>query len=125
MVESPKVSSAIFHPEVLNLPFLPHLRDRTKLSQIEASKDPHIQQALCILRSSEYQEAQSIPSRVCSVLEAARHSIATITPKANLRDVARFLPKEDHIKKMDDALEDLTVQGKFKDVVKLEEENKV
>ena len=34
---------AIFHPELLNLPFFPHLRERMKLafvSQIEASRGP-------------------------------------------------------------------------------------
>ena len=37
--------TAVFHPEVLNLPFLPHLREKAKLafvSQIEASIGTHI-----------------------------------------------------------------------------------
>ena len=95
------------------------------VTQIETSKDPCIKQVLSILRSSEYYEAQSIPSSVCSILEAARHSIATITPSVSLNGVARFLLKEDHIREVDDILEDWTVQGKFKDMIKVEEENKV
>ena len=56
---------AVFHPEVLNLPFFPHLREKVKLafvSEIEESRDPYIRQAQDILNLPEYKNAQSIPS---------------------------------------------------------------
>ena len=40
-----------------------------------------------------------------------------------LNDVATYL-REDHTKAMDDILEELSIQGKFKDVTRLKEENK-
>ena len=60
--------AAIFHPKVLNLPFLPQLRERAKLafvSQIEAFKDGYIRQALAILSLPEYRNARSIPCTSC------------------------------------------------------------
>ena len=106
----------MFHPEVFTFPFLLHLRDRANLSftsQIVASKEPCNKRALCTLRSPGYQEAELIPSRVCSVSEAARHSFTTITLKPSLRNVTRFLFMEYHIKETDNTLEALMVQGKL------------
>ena len=119
--------AAIFHPEVLNLPFLPHLRERAKLafvSQIEASKDPYIRQALDILNLPEYRNAQSIPPCVISTLQAAKQSISSITPRMSIKKTAKILLKDHHIQQWNSALDQLTVQSKFKDVVMLEEENK-
>ena len=42
---------------------------------------------------------------------------------AKLKSVAKSLLKKDQVKNMDDTLEELSVQGKFKDVICLEEEN--
>ena len=44
--------ASIFHTEVLNLPFFSHMREKAELafvSQIEATKDPQIRQALAML----------------------------------------------------------------------------
>ena len=76
--------ASVFHPEVLNLPFLPQLRERAKLafvSQVEATKDPLIKQALVVIQTPEYQQLQSIPIQCISVLEAAKRSVLLSTPK--------------------------------------------
>ena len=66
--------AGIFHPEVLNFQFLPHLRERSKLafaSQIETSNNPDIRQEQTILNLPEYKNAQLIPPHVISTLQAA------------------------------------------------------
>ena len=116
----------ISHPEVLNLPFLAHLRERAKLefvSQIEASRDPYIRQAQTILNLPEYRNAQSIPPCVTSMLEAAKQSAASITPRVSVKKTAELLLRDQHIQEWNTTLDELTVQSKFKDVVRLEEES--
>ena len=79
------------HPEVLNLPFLPHLRERFKLtfvSQIEASWDPYIREAKAILNLPEYRNAQSIPPCVISTLQTAKQSVSSITPRVSIKKTA-------------------------------------
>ena len=62
------------------------------------------------MTSAKYDEVHSIPLRLCGVLEAARCSITTITPKANPKNVARLLLKEYYTTEMADTLDDLTAQ---------------
>ena len=73
----------------------------------------------------EYQNVQSIPPAVINTLDAAKQSIATIHPKAIAKKlIADFFLKDHHTQEWNDTLDDLSVQNKFKDVVKLEVENK-
>ena len=119
--------ASVFHPEVLNRPFLPQLRERAKLafvSQVEATKDPLIKQALVVIQTPEYQQLQSIPTQCISVLEAAKRSVASINPKANLKKAAQSILKEHHAEQWSSTLDDLLVQSKFKDIISLEETNK-
>ena len=70
--------AAIFHPEVLNLLFLPYLKERAKLafvSQIEATKDPYIRQAQAILNLPEY-------SRFHLVLSAHFKLLSNLFPQS-------------------------------------------
>ena len=71
--------ATIFHPDVLNLPFLPHLRLQAKMSMItaiELSKDKHITECLSLLSDPSFLSRNDIPRNACSVFEAAKKSLA-------------------------------------------------
>ena len=95
------------------------------MSEIEDSRDPYIRQAQDILNLPKYRNAQSIPSRVTDMLETAKQSVASITPRVSVKKTAKFLLHDQHIKEWNNTLDRLTVQRKFKDVFMLEEENKI
>ena len=57
----------IFHPDVLNLPFLPQLGEQTKMSMItaiELSKGKHIQECLSLLYDPGFLSRNEIPRKV-------------------------------------------------------------
>ena len=56
------------------------------------------------------------------MLEAAKQSVATITPKASIKKTAIALLRDLHVQKWNDILDELTVQ---RDVILLEEEIKM
>ena len=47
-----------------------------------------------------------------------------MTPKATIKDIARFLLKDDDTQEIDNIVDNLSVQGKFKEMIRLEEDNK-
>ena len=59
------------------------------------------------------------------MLEAAKQSVASITQGVSVKKTAKFLLRDQHIQEWNNTLDGLTVQSKFKDVVMLEEENKI
>ena len=59
----------IFHPDVLNLPFLPQLEEQAKMSMItaiELSKDKHIQECLSLLSDPGFLSTNEIPQNTQS-----------------------------------------------------------
>ena len=77
--------AAIYHPDVLCLPFLPHIREQAKLSMVstlELSIDSQIRECLCLLKDPKFTNRKDIPSSVCSTLEATNASLkATFNQK--------------------------------------------
>ena len=67
--------ATIFHPDVLNLPFLPQLGEQAKMSMImaiELSKEKHIQECLSLLSDPGFLSRNEIPQNAQSVLNAAK-----------------------------------------------------
>ena len=69
----------MFHPDVLNLPFLPQLREQAKMSMItaiELSRDKHIKECLLLLSDPGFLSRQEIPQNALSMLNAAKKSVS-------------------------------------------------
>ena len=67
----------IFHPDTLNLPFLPQLEEQAKMSMItaiELSKDKHIQECLSLPSDPGFLSRNEITQNTQSVLNAAKMS---------------------------------------------------
>ena len=104
---------------MLNLPFVPHLKESAKLSYIlavERSVDPLIVE-LC---HSVLANSLDISSNVFDSLSAAKASIAKFC--CNLKNHARDHLHSTHIEHWDSSFEPLTVQNKFLDIVTLEQD---
>jgi len=109
----------VFHPDVLNLPFLPHLKESAKLSYIlavERSVDPLIVE----LRHSVIANHPDIPSTIFDSLSAAKASVANIR-SATFKNHARHHLRSTHTEHWNSSFEPLTVQNKFLDIVTLEQ----
>ena len=84
--------ATVYHPEVLNLPFLPHCRKQAKLSMVgalEFSSDPTIKECLTLLKDPEFLKRLDIPRDTCTILEAARESPS---PRQPLNEKLRRSP---------------------------------
>ena len=49
--------AAIYHPDVLQLPFLPQIREQAKISMVTAlefSSDPYVKELLCLLKDPSF-----------------------------------------------------------------------
>ena len=63
-------TGTIFHPDVSDLPFLPHLKESAKLSYIlaiECSVDPMVVELHQSLLSTDFQDAPSVDFNALSV----------------------------------------------------------
>ena len=57
--------ATLYHPDVLKLPFLPHIREQAKLSLVSAlgfSLDPAIKELICLLKDPDFLKRQDIPA---------------------------------------------------------------
>ena len=70
--------AAVYHSEVLCLPFLPNIREQAKpsmVSTLELSNDPQVRECLCLLKDPQFTNRMDIPSSACSILEATKSSL--------------------------------------------------
>ena len=116
--------SAVFHPDVLNLPFLPQARESAKLSMIiaiEQSKDPLITECMSLLKNPDFLSRNEIPQNSISLLEAARKSaLSTSKVTKFIKTFVRNSLHQSHIEYWNNTLDHLQVQSKFRDIVTLE-----
>ena len=123
--------AALFHPEVLKLPFLPHMHELAKASyvcSIAASSDPHIQELVCLLSDPDFRNQNGIPQSSFEALLAAKSSVSLIGTSAyskSLKSRSKTFIHQDRSNKWDEALDSLSVQSKFKNIVELESSNRV
>ena len=113
--------SSIFHPEVVNLPFLPHYQESAKLSlvsSVETSKDPLVKECVALVFHPEFVARNQFPSKCPSLLKMARESISQATESSKPPSVKTVLKKSLHKQHTDfwnSSLNQLQVQSKFKD----------
>ena len=114
----------VFYPDVLDLPFLSHLKESAKLSYIlavERSVDPIIVKLRHSLLSNDFQDA---PDVVFDALSAAKSSVSNIH-SSTFKSKARTILWSSHVCYWNSTLEPMTVQNKFLDIVALEQNGKV
>ena len=88
------LSSGSYQLPISQTSFLTHLRENTKLafvSQIEESREPYISQTQAMLNLLKDKNAQSIPSRVTNMLEAAKQFVASITLRLSVKKIVKLL----------------------------------
>ena len=110
----------VFHPDILNLPFLPHLEESAKLSYIlavECSVDPIIVELRHSLLSNVFQDA---PDVFFDALSADKSSVSNIH-SSTFKSKARTSLRSSHVRYWNSTLEPLTVQNKFLDIAALEQ----
>ena len=117
--------ATIFHPDILNLPFLPQLREQAKMSMItsiELSKDKHISECLSLLSDPGFLSRNEIPKNALSVLNAAKLSVyeTSQASSACLKSKVKQSVRHSQVAYWNDTLEQLQVQSKLKDIVILE-----
>ena len=120
----PKCStlSSIFHPEVLNLPFLPHYQKSAKLSlvsSVETSEDPLVKECVALLFNPEFIARNQFPSECPSLLQIARESISQVTESRSpsVKTVLKKSLHKQHTDFWNSSLHQLQVQSNFKDIV--------
>ena len=77
--------ATVFHPDVLDLPFLPHFKESAKLSfilAVEHSIDPLITE---LRQSLLTPDCQDVPVAVFDALSAAKAAVSNATFKNNTR----------------------------------------
>ena len=117
-------ASHSFHPNVLNLSFLPQAKEKAKLSMIttiEQSKDLLITEYLSLLSDPGYLLQNNIPSDILSLLEAAKKSTSEIVPvsKDAFKSKVKTLLHQKHAC-WNSSFNELQVQSKFKDIISIE-----
>ena len=115
--------SSLFHPDVLNLPYIPHEHEKAKLRLLASaslSSDANINSLESLITSPEFIESQLIPSNSVQVLTS--HGPPTL--KKELTKLYSVL-KKTHSDSWNSHLESLSVQRKFLEVIPLEAESRV
>ena len=113
---------AVYHPEVLQLPFIPHCRERSKLSLVSAlvfASDPATKECLILLTDPEFLKRIDIPRDTCTILDSARRSISSTT-KTAIKQKARVILHQCQAEFWNSTLTPLLFQSKFKDIILLE-----
>ena len=112
----------MYHPDVLKLPFLPHYRERAKLSMVstlEFTSDPAIKECLVLLNDPEFLNRMDVPRDTCLSLESAHKSISSNT-KTAIKQRAKEILHQHQGEYWNSTLAPLQVQSKFKDIIHLE-----
>ena len=86
---------------------------------LEFSSDPTIKECLTLLKDPEFLNRLDIPRDTCTILEAARESISSIT-KTAIKRKAKEILYQHQAKYWNSTLTPLEVQSKFKDIVLFE-----
>lgn len=115
--------AVLFHPEILNIPYLPHLLQKSKLrflSLPSLSHDHNVKSLSTLISDPKFLESENIPPKVTEI-------ISTSNPPSKLSEL-RLLFKRlrvSHIFEWNSSLESLTVQNKLLDIIPLESDSKV
>ena len=114
--------SALFHPDVLNLPYLPHKLEKCKLrflAPISLSIDHNVQSLTFLINDPQFLQDEELPPNSVTTLP-----LCTISKKSDLKRLYRML-QDRQIEAWTDHLESLSVQNKLLGLIPLEAESKV
>uniref|UniRef100_A0A1X7UX59 Reverse transcriptase domain-containing protein n=1 Tax=Amphimedon queenslandica TaxID=400682 RepID=A0A1X7UX59_AMPQE len=115
--------AVLFHPEILNIPYLPHLLEKSKLrflSLPSLSHDHNIKSLSTLISDPKFLESENVPPKVAEI-------ISTSNPPNKLSELRLLLKqlRTSHIFEWNSSLESLTVQNKLLDIIPLESDSKV
>ena len=111
--------AAVYHPEVLQLPFIPHCQEHAKLSMVSAlefTSDPATKECLILLTDPEFLKWIDIPRDTCTILDSAQRSISSTT-KTTIKQKARVILHKRQADFWNSTLTPLLVQSKVKDII--------
>ena len=115
--------AALFHPEILNIPYLPHLLEKSKFHFLflpSLSQDHNIQSLSTLISDPSFLESEHVPPKVMDVVTSNK-------PPSKLSEL-RMLLKQlrfSQISNWNSHLESLTVQNKLLDIIPLEKDSHV
>ena len=106
----------VFHPDELNLPLLPHLKQSAKLSYVLAVEQS-VDQLIVELRYSVLVNSPDVSPTVLNYLSAVKASVANV----HSTTYARHDLCHTHVDYWESKFETLAVQNKLLDIVTLEQ----
>ena len=114
---------ALFHPELLNIPYLPHLLEKSKfrfLSLPSFSQDHNIRSLSTLISDPSFLESEHFPPKVMDVVTSNK-------PPSKLSELKMLLKQLcfSQISEWNSHLESLTVQNKLLDIIPLEKDSHV
>ena len=115
--------AALFHPEILNIPYLPHLLEKSKfrfLSLPSFSQDHNIRSLSTLISDPSFLESEHFPPKVMDVVTSNK-------PPSKLSELKMLLKQLcfSQISEWNSHLESLTVQNKLLDIIPLEKDSQV
>ena len=115
--------ASLFHPQVLNLPYLPHQLEKAKLRFLASttlSSDHNVQALAAIVCDPQFIESEDIPRNSADLLRSCQ------LPKKKSAMKKLYTALTDrHATEWNNHLESLSVQGKFLELIPLELESSV
>ena len=115
------------HPSILNIPPLRDCQSKAKISllaNISTSTDPAVREIVeCLLTTPSCVKNQIIPKDTVLAFQSAQ--LSTSTSKSSLKSIIRKKTRDDRLLTCNQKLQGLSVQGKYLDVVHLEEDTHV
>ena len=121
--------AAVFHPEVCNLPYLPHAQEKAKLrllAQVHMTHDQSLQEFEALISDPSFTSQECIPNRCVEIV-----SSSTSAPTPSYAEAIQLLHTlKSNLGRQQTAhwnnhLESLAVQSKFLDITALEQESRV
>ena len=115
--------ASLFHPDVLNLPYLPHQLEKAKLRLLASpflSSDHNIQSLVRLIHDTKFIASEEIPLNSAELIQSLKPPLKKNTLKFLYKDLTAR-----HAAVWNTHLESLTVQRKFIDLILLESESRV
>ena len=119
--------ASLFHPEVTNLPYLPHTHEKAKLrllAQVYVSQDTRIQDLQSLILNPAFGAREAIPPRSTDTMLTNGRPPNAQSAQSVLNTFNTALASR-HCDEWNSHLESLSVQKKLLDVVQLEQQTHV
>ena len=116
--------STLFHPEVLNLPFLPFQLEKAKIRLLATpfiSSDQNIKDLANLMKDPQFSKNEEIPPLSSELIDTIA---ATSMKKSTVKSIYKVL-RSRHVEMWNNQLESLSVQRKFIELIPLEADTHV